>query len=194
MGIRVAWAGALAGRITGLARMSPVALDGADHGDTVLASVYDDHYRLLVRMATLLVQDVATAEDITEAAFAEIGIRGWMKNPALCAAYLRHAVVAGARAASRRPGSAPPARPAASQEAGAGQEARARQKPAGGHKLLGDLPVLTMLRSLPDRQREALVLRYYANLSEAEAAAAMGVTRAAVRRHTERGLAAAEGL
>jgi DNA-directed RNA polymerase specialized sigma24 family protein len=178
----VAWAGALAGRITGLARVSPVPLDGADHGDTVLASVYDDHYRLLVRMATLLVQDVATAEDITEAAFAEIGIRGWMKNPALCAAYLRHAVVAGARAASRRPGSAPPARPAAS------------QKPAGGHKLLGDLPVLTMLRSLPDRQREALVLRYYANLSEAEAAAAMGVTRAAVRRHTERGLAAAEGL
>lgn len=184
MGIRVTWTGALAGRVPGLARVSPAPLGAADRGDTVLASMYDDHYCLLVRMATLLVQDVATAEDIAQAAFAEISIRRWMNNPALCTAYLRHAVVTGARAALRRPATTPPAVPAVPANG---------PVPADG-PVLADVPVLAMLRSLPSRQREALVLRYYANLSEAEAAAAMGVTRAALRRHAERGLEAAKGL
>jgi RNA polymerase sigma factor (sigma-70 family) len=47
-----------------------------------------------------------------------------------------------------------------------------------------------MLRELPDRQREAIVLRYYADLSEAEIAATMGISRGAVKSHTARGMAA----
>lgn len=147
---------------------APPAAEG-DDDDTALDNMYDDHYGALVRMATLLVQDMAAAEDITQAAFAGISVRRWMKNPAVRAAYLRHSVVTGARAARRR--------------------SMATRRPG-----LGDLPVLVMLRSLPSRQREALVLRYYANLSEAEAAAAMGVTRGALRRHAARGLAAAGDL
>jgi RNA polymerase sigma factor (sigma-70 family) len=50
--------------------------------------------------------------------------------------------------------------------------------------------VVAALRTLPDRQREALVLRYYAGLSEAEIAAAMKVSRGAVKSHTSRGMAA----
>jgi Sigma-70, region 4 len=46
-----------------------------------------------------------------------------------------------------------------------------------------------MLRSLPERQREALVLRYYGELSEAQAGAAMGISPAAARRHTARAVA-----
>jgi RNA polymerase sigma factor (sigma-70 family) len=50
--------------------------------------------------------------------------------------------------------------------------------------------VIAALRRLPSRQREALVLRYYADLSEADIAEAMGISRGAVKSHAARGLAA----
>ena len=50
--------------------------------------------------------------------------------------------------------------------------------------------VIAALRGLPDRQREALVLRYYADLSEAEIAATMGISRGAVKSHTSRAVSA----
>jgi RNA polymerase sigma factor (sigma-70 family) len=50
--------------------------------------------------------------------------------------------------------------------------------------------VIAALHRLPARQREALVLRYYADLSEAEIAEAMGISRGAVKSHASRGIAA----
>jgi RNA polymerase sigma factor (sigma-70 family) len=50
--------------------------------------------------------------------------------------------------------------------------------------------ILAALALLPQRQREAVVLRYYADLSEAQIAAAMGVSAGSVKRHASRGLAA----
>ena len=44
--------------------------------------------------------------------------------------------------------------------------------------------------NLPARQREALVLRYYLDLSEAQTAEAMGMSQGAVKSHTSRALAA----
>jgi len=41
--------------------------------------------------------------------------------------------------------------------------------------------VVTVLRTLPARQREALVLRYYGDLSEAPIAATMGISGGAVK-------------
>jgi RNA polymerase sigma factor (sigma-70 family) len=46
------------------------------------------------------------------------------------------------------------------------------------------------LRSLPARQREALALKYYGNLSEAQVASAMGVSQGAVKRHVAGAIAA----
>jgi RNA polymerase sigma factor (sigma-70 family) len=54
--------------------------------------------------------------------------------------------------------------------------------------LLERSAVVAALRELPDRQREAIVLRYYADLSEAEIAATMGISRGAVKSHTARGM------
>jgi RNA polymerase sigma factor (sigma-70 family) len=50
--------------------------------------------------------------------------------------------------------------------------------------------VVAALRALPERQRECLVLRYYADLSEAEIAAAMGISPGAVKSHASRGMTA----
>jgi len=50
--------------------------------------------------------------------------------------------------------------------------------------------VLTAIRALPDRQREALVLRYYLDLSEEETARAMGISRGTVKSTTSRAVAA----
>lgn len=50
--------------------------------------------------------------------------------------------------------------------------------------------VIDALRELPIRQREALTLRYYADLSEAQIAETMGISRGAVKSHTARGMAA----
>ena len=54
----------------------------------------------------------------------------------------------------------------------------------------GPAAVAAVLRELPERQREAIVLRYYADLSEAEIAATMRISRGAVKSHTARGMAA----
>jgi RNA polymerase sigma factor (sigma-70 family) len=53
--------------------------------------------------------------------------------------------------------------------------------------------VFLALRTLPPRQREALVLRYYLDLSEAEIAETMGVSRGTVKSTTSRALAALAG-
>ena len=50
--------------------------------------------------------------------------------------------------------------------------------------------VIAALRDLPERQREALVLRYYGDLSEAQIAGAMRISRGAVKSHTARAMAA----
>ncbi len=46
------------------------------------------------------------------------------------------------------------------------------------------------MRRLPDRQREALVLRYFADLGEPEIARSMGITEGTVKSTTSRALAA----
>ncbi|MGI8451301.1 MAG: sigma-70 family RNA polymerase sigma factor, partial [Streptosporangiaceae bacterium] len=60
--------------------------------------------------------------------------------------------------------------------------------------LSGSPPLLAALGELPARQREVLVLRYYANLSEEQAADTIGISRAAVRRHATRANAALRTL
>jgi RNA polymerase sigma factor (sigma-70 family) len=46
------------------------------------------------------------------------------------------------------------------------------------------------LGTLPRQQREAVILRYYAELSEKETAAAMDISEGAVKSHAHRGMAA----
>jgi RNA polymerase sigma-70 factor (sigma-E family) len=143
----------------------------ADHAVTVL---YGTHYRALVRLAVLLVRDVATAEEVVQDSWRRL------RDTEKALSYLRQSVVNRSRSVlrhrvvmDRNAPKPPPQQPSAEQGAIAELERSA---------------VIDALRKLPARQREAIVLRYYADLSEAQIASAMGISRGAVKSHTARGL------
>jgi RNA polymerase sigma factor (sigma-70 family) len=48
--------------------------------------------------------------------------------------------------------------------------------------------VLRALRRLPDRQREVLTLRYWSDLSDAQIAEALGISKGAVKSNASRGM------
>jgi len=50
--------------------------------------------------------------------------------------------------------------------------------------------VLAAIKLLPHRQREAVVLRFYLDMSEEEVARTMGISRGTVKSATHRGMAA----
>ena len=54
------------------------------------------------------------------------------------------------------------------------------------------LAVVMALRRLPVRQRECLVLRYYAEMTEPEISSALGISSSSVKTHLRRGMAALE--
>jgi RNA polymerase sigma-70 factor (sigma-E family) len=152
----------------------------ADHA---LARLYSIHYRPLVRLATLLVRDAVTAEGVVQDAFAGMHA-GWRRlgDPEMALAYLRQAVVNRSRSVLRHRA-----------VAGGHQQQPLPDTLAAGPEAPGLLEqpgARAVLRGLPERQREAIVLRYDADLSEDETAAAMRISRGAVRSHTSRGLAA----
>ncbi len=60
----------------------------------------------------------------------------------------------------------------------------------GAFAALERAQVMASLRRLPPRQREVLVLRYYADMSEAQIADALGISPGAVKSHASRGTAA----
>jgi len=166
---------------------APTPIPVYGDADRALAAIYGDHYRCLVRLALLLVQDLTTAEDVVQDSFVAMHT-AWRRrrdsDEAL--AYLRRSVVNRSRSAPRH--RTMTERDACLHGPGiAGAELGALPSPE--HPAVADA-----LRSLPARQREALVLSYYGDLPEAQVAAAMGVGQGAVRRHLERATAALQAV
>ncbi|KAB2345599.1 SigE family RNA polymerase sigma factor [Actinomadura rudentiformis] len=166
-----------------VARGTAGAVAVAWDADQAVTALYSANYRSLVRLAAMLVRDSGTAEEVVQDAFVAMH-GGWrrLRDPDKALSYLRQSVVNRSRSVLRHRAVvekyAPKGLPdAPSAEAGA----------------IGELErsaVVAALHKLPNRQREALVLRYYADLSEAEIAHAMGISRGAVKSHTARGMAA----
>jgi RNA polymerase sigma-70 factor (sigma-E family) len=148
-----------------------------------LTALYEAHALGLVRLAVLMTGDQGSAEDIVQDAF--LGLyRRWdhltdLPNPL---AYLRASVLNGCRTALRR----------RSRTDRAHYLSEVPSESAEARALLSEeqRSVARAIRDLPDRQREALVLRYYLDMSEADAAEAMRVSRGAVKSATSRALAA----
>ena len=137
------------------------------NAEQAVTALYSTHYRSLVRVAALLVRDVVTAEEVVQDSFIAL-YTAWprLRDKEKALSYLRQCVVSRSRSVLRhrvvvdRNAPKPPADlPAAEQ---------------GALTLLERRQVVTALRSLPPRQREALVLRYCGDLSEAQIASAMG--------------------
>ena len=105
-------------------------------------------------------------------------------RPDRALAYLRQAVVNRSRSALRHRGVV--------ERYVARQSARAAlADPADQGALAADrrTAVLDALRALPTRQREVLALRHYLELSEAEIATTLGISRGSVKAHASRGSA-----
>lgn len=163
------------------------ALTGTWDADQAVTSLYGDHYRALVRLAALLVRDVGTAEEVVQDAFVAMhGAWRRLRDPDKALSYLRQSVVNRARSVLRHRAVVEKYAPKGLPDAQSAEH--------GAIVELERTAVIQALGGLPQRQREALVLRYYADLSEAEIAAAMGISRGAVKSHTARGMAALRKL
>jgi RNA polymerase sigma-70 factor (sigma-E family) len=143
------------------------------------AALFRTEYSRLVRLASLLVADRGAAEEVVQDAFVKLHSRWWsIREPDKAAAWLRTAVLNGARTQRRRtlrPVRAP----------------RSSDAPAAEHgALAADLHrrAIDALRLLPARQRAVLVLKFYEGLSEAEIASALGISTGSVKTHVHRGI------
>jgi RNA polymerase sigma-70 factor (sigma-E family) len=151
--------------------------------DRAVTAIYTTHYRSLVRLAALLVRDVATAEEVVQDSFVAMH-GGWrrLRDSDKALSYLRQSVVNRSRSVLRH-------RVVVDRNA----PKPAPDMPSAEHGaivLLERSAVVSALRTLPPRQREALVLRYYGDLSEAQIASVMGISRGAVKSHTARAMSA----
>ncbi len=139
-----------------------------------MTALYVTHYRALVRMAALLVQDLATAEEIVQDSFVAVHA-AWPRRPdaGRALSYLRRSVVDRSRVALRQHVVVDKLTP---------------RLPGGLPGDLGETGIeversafISALWTLPARQREVVVLRYFADLPETEVASATGISQAAVK-------------
>lgn len=142
--------------------------------DHVTADSFEKFYRAkylsMVRLAFGLVDTAEAAEEITQDAFAEV-LERWnrLANPG---GYLRTAVVNGARSELRK------------------REVRRRIRPGRPRQVAAEQEyLLDALERLPTRRKTALVLRYYADLSEREIAETMGIRPGTVKSLLSSGIA-----
>lgn len=150
-------------------------------GEDALTVLFTQEYGRLLRTAVLLLGDFASGQDVVQEAFIRVSSVVRRQGIEVGIGYLQRTVVNLARSDLRRrmvalrhaPRPAPDA-------AGADVSALA---------LLEGAQVIAALKTLPRRQREAVVLRYCDDRSEAETADLMGVSAGAVKSYASRGLA-----
>ena len=155
--------------------------------DELLTTLYTSHYRELVRLAAFLTGDRDNAEEVVQDAYVKVHA-SWRRVRELdkAEAYLRTAVVNLSRSRLRRK------QVAQKHQAALLPDAASAESFAMEHAQRD--AVLAALRELPRRQREAVVLRYYGDLSEAQTADAMGCSVGSVKSHTSRAMAALRPL
>jgi RNA polymerase sigma-70 factor (sigma-E family) len=161
--------------------MADTAVTSFRTRDDAVAALFATEHRRLVGLARLLVDDLPTAEDVVQEVFAALYHR-WsrLRDPQAAASYLQSSVLNGARSTLRRRRSAlAVVRDSPAPQASAEQTAL-------GHQTHRDL--IASLGRLPVRQREVIVLRYYLDLSEAEIATALAISRGSVKKHASRAL------
>jgi RNA polymerase sigma-70 factor (sigma-E family) len=159
--------------------------DAVATGTTVdhLTETYQAHYRSLLGLAALLLDDLASCEDVVQEAFIRVhSARGRVREPEKTLAYLRQTVVNLSRSALRRrilglKLLSKPMPDMASAEEGAYEQLERDQ-------------LIRSMRGLQRRQREVLVLRYFVDMTEAQVAETLGISIGSVKAYGSRGIAA----
>jgi RNA polymerase sigma-70 factor (sigma-E family) len=154
-------------------------------GTTVdhLTETYRAHYRSLLGLAALLLDDTASCEDVVQEAFIRVhSARGRVREADKTLAYLRQTVVNLSRSALRRriiglKLLSKPMPDMASAEEGAYEQLERDQ-------------LIRSMRGLQRRQREVLVLRYFVDMTEAQVAETLGISIGSVKAYGSRGIAA----
>jgi RNA polymerase sigma-70 factor (sigma-E family) len=147
-----------------------------------LAALYVVHYKQLVRLAALLLDETAACEDVVQDAYVKLAATNRMarlRDPDAALAYLRTTVMNLARSSLRRRLVAAKYAPVV--------HGRDRADDAAA-QVVDRAAIVRAMRTLPRRQREAVALRYYADLTEAQTADLMGCSAGAVKSYTSRGL------
>lgn len=157
--------------------------------DVAVSELYHAHWHRLVRLAWLLLRDQLAAEDVVQDAFVATH-RSWraIRDGGRAVGYLQAAVVNGCRSVQRHQVvvDRQNRREAAAADAfGRATHASAEAEALGS---VDRAAVVEALRALPQRQREVLVLRYYAGLTEAQIAGALEISTGAVKTHAHRAL------
>ena len=161
-----------------------VPADVQPDADQVITAIYGAEYRSLVRLAAVLVGDVGIAEEVVQDSFvAMYGAWSRLRDRDKALAYLRQRVIKRSRSALRQAmvagGNAPKPRPGIMPGAEQGVITQPERS-----------AVISAMHILSPRQREALMLRFYLDLSERQAASAMGISLGAANYHTARAKAA----
>ncbi|MFC8708392.1 SigE family RNA polymerase sigma factor [Streptomyces sp. NPDC057197] len=163
----------------------PAAEEAAAAGTTVdhLTETYRTHYRSLLGLAALLLDDTASCEDVVQEAFIRVhSARKRVREPEKTLAYLRQTVVNLSRSALRRRIlglkllSKPMPDMASAEE--------------GAYDQLERDSLIKAMKGLQRRQREVLVLRYFADMTEAQVAETLGISLGSVKAYGSRGIAA----
>jgi len=151
-------------------------------GLDALRAAYDAHARSLLRLAVALTADPALAEDLVHDAFVRLHRAATPPAPEAEGAYLRRIVTNlahdhhrhGAVVSRLAPAPDDPA-PSAELDALGGDRARA---------------VAAAVAALPARQRDCVALHYFGGLTDAAAAAELGISAGSVKTHLHRARAA----
>jgi RNA polymerase sigma-70 factor (sigma-E family) len=143
-----------------------------------LDGLFRAHATPLLRLAVVLTGDQRLAEDLVQEAFVRLHRSGTHPAPGTEPAYLRRTVVnlshghhRRLRTARNHPPDPPRAAPAAEVDA-------VRRD---GHR-----QVVEAVRALPRRQRDCVVLHYFAELTDAQIADALGISAGSVKTHLHR--------
>ncbi len=159
----------------------PTALDT----DAFVVAMFEEHGRGLVRLVRLFVDDRNAAEDVVQEAFIRLARSAdRIRDPARAGAYLRSIALNLARDHNRRGLVSLRHRlPFDDRVASVEDEVMLTED----HR-----QVVEALRSLPHRQRDCLLLRYYDELGIDDIADALGISRNSVKTHLTRGIRSLE--